>query len=150
VTYRLARATGLAWPARDAIQRVVRRAAQECGGSVTSIDEIAWAMPNALALPLGRRVAFTKVAADALTESEVARSGFKILPDVGRIIGTAPCDSLRNLIPKLEPDFQSESTWLLEHCDDAMVHRLAHSSEPCAIEECDTERALGKAVDKRC
>jgi Zn-dependent protease with chaperone function len=71
VVYALARPLGLAWPARETVRRAVGRAQNDDPTDVRQVDELAWLMPNAVALPLQGIVAFTKVAADEMTEDEL-------------------------------------------------------------------------------
>lgn len=66
VTYGLGRALGLVRPARPEVVEVVERARAALPTDVTGIDELAWLMPNALAFPRTRRIAFTHAAATDL------------------------------------------------------------------------------------
>ena len=71
ITYRLVLALGLAWPARESARRAVERAQSVLPAKVRRIDELAWLMPNAVALPLSGVVAFTKTAADEMNDDEL-------------------------------------------------------------------------------
>jgi Zn-dependent protease with chaperone function len=67
ILYGLARPLGLSWPARREVVEAVERARAALPTKLRAIDELAWLMPNALALPLRRVVVFTKPAADGLS-----------------------------------------------------------------------------------
>jgi Zn-dependent protease with chaperone function len=71
IFYGLARPLGLAWPARESVRRAVERAQGDAPTAVRQVDELAWLMPNAVALPLQGIVAFTKPAADQMTDEEL-------------------------------------------------------------------------------
>jgi Zn-dependent protease with chaperone function len=71
VTYPLVRALGLAYPARENVVRAVERARVDVPVSVRRVDELAWLMPNAVALPLTGVVAFSKAGAEAMSDEEL-------------------------------------------------------------------------------
>jgi Zn-dependent protease with chaperone function len=71
VLYGVGRVLGLVVPARPELVRAVERARLDVPADVRGIDELSWLMPNALAFPVTRQIAFTQAAADALTPDEL-------------------------------------------------------------------------------
>lgn len=67
----LALRAGLASPAPPELDRRVRERAREQGIELTSVDVLEYTAANAFALPLGRRVAFTRGALEVLDDEGV-------------------------------------------------------------------------------